>query len=263
MGSLDEALALHPLGPDRWQAHADPDHESINAMFGGWTAAASLAAVLASASSALTPSALTVNFIGAVAPGTRPVLHVEHLGGSRSIDHWRADLRADEGGDLLASATAVLTARRRGDEHDQWVMPDAPGPATLPEFHAPGTQGQQTDLRRVSGAEDAYGGGDTRTTAWVRMVSGRPHDHVQLAYLADQFAPRSFYWGAGARPSATLTMSVYFHATADDLAEAGAGYLLNEATGTRGVHSTSGQQARLWSTTGALLATTEQLAWYR
>jgi acyl-CoA thioesterase len=40
-------------------------------------------------------------------------------------------------------------------------------------------------------------------------------------------------------------------------------YVLNEATGTRGEHSTSGQQARLWSRDGALLATTEQLCWYR
>ena len=44
---------------------------------------------------------------------------------------------------------------------------------------------------------------------------------------------------------------------------AGDGYLLNEATGTRGADATSGQQARLWSQAGALLATTEQLAWYR
>lgn len=263
MGSLDEALALDPMGANRWRAHADPDHESINAMFGGWTAAVSLAAVLASASSPLTPSALTVNFIRPVAPGTRPVLDVEHLGGSRSIDHWRADLRSDEDDGLQSSATVVLTARRPTEHHDQWDMPEAPGPATLEEFHAPGSQGRQTDIRRISGSEDMYGSGDTQTSAWVRMVSGRPHDHVQLAYLADQYAPRSFYWGEGMRPSATLTMSVYFHATAADLAEAATGYLLNEATGTRGARNTSGQQARLWSPTGTLLATTEQLAWYR
>jgi len=46
-------------------------------------------------------------------------------------------------------------------------------------------------------------------------------------------------------------------------AAVGAGYILNEATGTRGVHSTSGQQARLWSRESVLLATTEQLCWYR
>ena len=263
MGTLDEAVALDAAGPDVWQAHADPDHESINAMFGGWTAAVCLASVQGSSPNELTPSALTVNYIAAVAPGTHPTIHVEHLGGSRSIDHWRADLRAEGTGALQASASVVLTARRPTEPHLQWTRPDAPLPETLEEFHAPGTQGRQTDIRRLSGTEDAYGGGDTRTSAWVRMMSGRPVDHLQLAYLADQFAPRSFYWGSGLRPSATITMSVYFHATPDDLAAAGDGYLLNEATGTRGADATSGQQARLWSQAGALLATTEQLAWYR
>ena len=73
-------------------------------------------------------------------------------------------------------------------------------------------------------------------------------------------AARSFFWGVGFRPSATLTLSVYFHGTAEEIDAVGDDYLLNEATGTRpGEQSTSGQQARLWSRGGALLATTEQL----
>lgn len=98
---------------------------------------------------------------------------------------------------------------------------------------------------------------------WVRDVSGRPVDHLLLAYFADQYAPRSFFWGEGPRPSATISLSVYFHATDDEIAAVGDDYILNEATGTRAEYSTSGQQARLWSRGGALLATTEQLCWYR
>jgi acyl-CoA thioesterase len=248
MGSLDEAVALEAAGVGCWRAHADPDHESLNGMFGGWTSAVSLAAVIASADGALRPSALTINYLSVVTPQTAPTIHV---------------LRASESEELQATASMVLTARRPTEAHDQWTMPDAPEPDTLQEFHAPGTQGQQTDIRRLSGDEDSYGSGDTRTSAWIRMMSERQLDHIQLAYLADQFAPRSFYWGVGLRPSATITMSVYFHATEEELAEVGSDYILNEATGTRGSHATSGQQARMWSRTGALLATTEQLAWYR
>ena len=58
-------------------------------------------------------------------------------------------------------------------------------------------------------------------------------------------------------------MSVYFHATADEIAAVGDDYILNEATGTRAEHSTSGQQANLWRSDGTLLITTEQLCWYR
>jgi acyl-CoA thioesterase len=58
-------------------------------------------------------------------------------------------------------------------------------------------------------------------------------------------------------------MSVYFHATDDEVAAIGDDYILNEATGSRGARSTAGQHARLWSRAGVLLATSEQLSWYR
>jgi acyl-CoA thioesterase len=58
-------------------------------------------------------------------------------------------------------------------------------------------------------------------------------------------------------------MSVYFHADDDELVAVGTDLILNESVGTRGVRSTAGQQSRLWSRSGQLLATTEQLCWYR
>ncbi|HLM17570.1 MAG TPA: thioesterase family protein [Acidimicrobiia bacterium] len=264
MGHLDAALELVPDG-QRWRAHADADHESISAMFGGWTAAIMLGAVAATAASDARPSALTANFIRPVPPGRDVVIIPSRLGGGRSLEHWRADLRAidsdeTDSSELLATALVVLTNRRDSEPHAQFAMPTVPGPEGLEQFHAPGPQGQQTEIREVSGE---WGSGDTRGCLWVRDAAGRSLDHLQLAYLADQYAPRSFYWGVGTRPSATITLSIYFHATADELAAVDTDYILNEATGTRGEQSTSGQQARLWSRDGVLLATTEQLCWYR
>lgn len=141
-------------------------------------------------------------------------------------------------------------------------MPDAPDPTTLDEFHAPGTQGQQTILRPVWG-QPPHNRETSSSGAWLRLAQPRPLDHVLLAYLADQFAPRSFFWADGPRPSATVTMSVHFHATPEELVAAGEDYVLNEAIGTRGEQSTSGAQLRMWSRAGALLATSEQLCWYR
>jgi acyl-CoA thioesterase len=264
MAHLDAALALTPDGDGRWRAHADADHESISAMFGGWTAAVLLRSVLASTESDARPSALTVQFVRPVAVGGDVVIAPERLGGGRSLEHWRADLRAGdaetEDGDVLATALVVLTNRRDTDAHAQLEMPDVPPPEGLEQIHAPGPQGQQTEIRQVSGE---WGTGDTRGRLWVRDANGRALDHLQLAYLADQYAPRSFFWGDGMRPSATITLSVYFHATDDELAAVGTNYVLNDATGTRGAQSTSGQLARLWSRDGVLLATTEQLCWYR
>jgi acyl-CoA thioesterase len=260
MSHLDAALALESDEGGRWLAHADADHESISAMFGGWTAAVLLRAVVASTEGDAQPSALTVNFLRPVPVGGDVVISPERLGGGRSLEHWRADLRAADADDLLVTALVVLTNRRDTDAHAQLEMPDAPAPEGLERIHAPGPQGQQTEIRQVSGE---WGSGDTRGRLWARDANCRPLDHLQLAYLADQYAPRSFFWGEGMRPSATITLSVYFHATADELAAVGTDYVLNDATGTRGVQSTSGQSARLWSRDGVLLATTEQLCWYR
>jgi acyl-CoA thioesterase len=260
MASIGDALTVQQDGDGRWLAHADPDHQSITGMFGGWTAGVLLGAVTRTADGADSPSAMTVNYLGAISPETDVVVTVEHLGGGRSIDHWRAEVRPMTGATVLASALVALTRRRPSEPHLQLHMPDAPDPAPLERIYAPSPQGLQSDIRLISGE---YGSGDTRGTMWVRDASGRPVDHLLLAYFADQYAPRSFFWGEGPRPSATITMSIYFHATADEIAAVGDDYILNEATGTRGEHSTSGQQARLWSRGGALLATTEQLCWYR
>jgi len=260
MPSLDDALTVRPEGPGRWLAYADPDHESISAMFGGWTAAVVLNAVMHSAADTSSPAALTVNFLGPITPGDDVLISTEHLGGGRSINHWRADVSARSGDATLATAMVVLTNRRGTDSHLQWSMPEAPDPRKLEAIQAPGPQGLQSTIRLISGE---YASGDSAGSLWVRDASGRALDHLQLAYLADQYAPRSFFWGPGFRPSATITMSIYFHGTEDEIAAVGDDWVLNEATGTRGAMSTSGQQARLWSRAGALLATTEQLCWYR
>lgn len=265
MTSFDEAVALHALDGGRWRAHADRRHESISGMFGGWTAAISLQAVRRTADAAgstATPAAMTVHFVDRITPGEDVVLAVSRLGGGRSLAYWRAELLPAEGDRVLAHAMVTLANRRESDAHLEPVMPKAPDPNSLAQFQAPGAQGQQTMIRPIWG-HPPFNQASTSSGAWIRLVDPRPIDPALLAYLADQFAPRSFYWNDGPRPSATLTMSIYFHATADELVAAGDDYLLNEAIGTRGEQSTSGAQLRMWSRAGALLATSEQLCWYR
>ena len=142
-------------------------------------------------------------------------------------------------------------------------MPDAPDPSTLEQIHlAPGPCGERTGDRPIVGYP-SHNQESTYSTSWVRETSGRTVDHLQLAFLADHRAPRSFFWSDGPRPSATLTLSVYFHATHDELAAVGDDDLLSEAFGTRGAQSTSEEHLRLWSRHGALLATSVQMGWYR
>lgn len=262
MTEFDDATAVRPLDGGAWSAHADPGHESISSMYGGWASAVSLRAVLATADDVSLPSAITVNYLERIVPGDDVNVRVERLGGGRWITHWRAEVRASDDDRVLTASMVALATRRETDRNVEPTMPDAPDPESLVAFRAPGPQGERTLIRQISGLPPGTSSG-TESVHWLREASGRPLDHVLLAYLADQYAPRSFFWGPGLRPSATITMSVYFHATPEELAAAGADYVMVEATGTRGESSTSGQQARLWSRQGALLATTEQLAWYR
>lgn len=260
-GRLEAALRVWP-GDGCWEARADPGYEAANGMFGGWTTAIVLAGIRAASGTAHEASALTVNFMRAVPPGAEVRVLVERLGGSRSISHWAAEVKVADDEDAFAAATAVLASRRPSDQHLQATMPEVPEPDGLEVFHPPDASGERSNLLPITG-HPPYGRMDTRSLSWIREMSGRAVDRLQLAFLADQCAPRSFFWGDGPRPSATLTMSVYFHATDDELAAVGDDYLLHEATATRGVSSTADQQVRLWSRSGVLLATSDQLTWYR
>lgn len=259
MGTISEAIEVKQLDDGCWQAYADPDHQSITGMYGGWTTSVSLASVLRSSTFDAVPVSLTINFVATIEPGTTVEIRTTRIGDSRSLEHWSAKVQS--GDSLCASALIALASRRPSEPHLQPTMPDVPDPSTLDRFKAPGPQGEQAEMYPVD--KWRYGGGDTRSAHWLRDARERPMDRLLLAYLADQYAPRSFFWGTGVRPSATITLSVYFHATDDELAAVGTDFILNEAVGTRGEQSTSGQQARLWSRKGDLLATTEQLAWYR
>ncbi|MFZ0140331.1 MAG: hypothetical protein WAL70_04540 [Aeromicrobium sp.] len=90
----------------------------------------------------------------------------------------------------------ALTSRRPSTPHQQLRMPDAPDPDSLERVCAPSPQGLNSDLRHASGMWD-YESGDSSDSMWVRDASGGPLDHLRLAYFADQYASRSFYFGGG------------------------------------------------------------------
>jgi acyl-CoA thioesterase len=265
MGDLETAAALKAAGDARWHGRADPAYEAINGMYGGMTAALLLKAVMSEPKIQGAPSAITVNFVRAVTPGDEVVIGTQLLGGSRSIQNWIAQLSPAGSSDISATAAVVTTVRRESDGFVQATMPEVPPPEDLEVFYPPGTFGQQSPVRVALGASFDTGSdlGHTHSAAWVREVSGRAIDAVQVAYLCDNYAPRAFYLGKGPRPSATIAYSVYFVATSEEMAELGDDYTLLEAIGTRAAHSTVGSRVNLWARSGQLLATSEQLCWFK
>jgi len=260
-GDLERALAVEPAGEGRWRTVASPDYESANGTFGGLTAALALGAIVRTADAAARPASLTVDYLDRIEPGCDVELHAHRVGGGRSVGFWRCEVLDATSGKPLALASAVLAERRDTDGHVDIAMPVAPPPEGIEVVEAaPGPMGERTTVRPVHGYPP-FDRPDTRSLAWVHETSGRPVDHLQLAYLSDPRAPRSFSWSAGPRPSATLTMSIWFHATDEELAQVGDDHLLSEAFGTGGAQGTSEEHLRLWSRQGALLASSVQLCW--
>jgi acyl-CoA thioesterase len=262
MGELIEALALRRVSDDEWIARADPRYVAITGMFGGWTAAVAVGSVVDDPRRLGEPVAITVNYTRAVAAGRDVLVRAQPVSGGRSTQHWRIQLFDHEERQLLAQAMAITATRRPTDGFTEHSMPQALDPDSLDEAHPPGEFGKRVLVRPVFGVP-FLAQQSTRSLLWVREISGRHIDAVQLAFLSDAYPPRILYIGEDMRLSVTLTLSVYFHATANELEAVGDDYILNQAVGTRGAEGTVGQQARLWSPQGVLLATTEQLCWYQ
>lgn len=265
MSELDASLLLRATGPGAWAAHSDPRHEANNGMFGGWTAAILLKSALDDPrANGATPTAMTVNYIDRLPPNCDLDLRVIPAGGGRSLTFWNVDMRIAGQVASIAQASVLLAHRRETIGVSNVAMPSVPAPEEVPpgSGRMPGPHGASMEMRFIEGYPP-FDRSDARSTAWVRETSARGVDYLQLAFLADAYPPRIFYAGATPRPTTTVTMSVYFYATTAQLQAVGDDFVLVEAMGTRGESGAMGQQARLWSRAGALLATTEQIHWYR
>lgn len=260
MTELEKSLLLSPTRENEWRAVADPAFEANTGMFGGWTAALMLKAAL-SLPKVGAPAALTVNFVSRIDSGTTISVRACELGGGRSITHRRVEISNLDGA-VCAAASVVFARRRDNTGFVEGVFPEAPPPETLPEFHPPGSFGQSVDVRPIFGFPPVNQK-NTRSASWLRVMDDAPLSPVRLAFLADVAPPRIWYVGAAPRPSSTITMSVYFLGADAELADAGNNYLLSEVTGIRAHGSVFSDAMRLWSGSGALLATSEQLCWFR
>jgi acyl-CoA thioesterase len=88
-------------------------------------------------------------------------------------------------------------------------------------------------------------------------------DHAQLAMLADFSPPRVMIKRGAFMLSSTVSMNIYFHASPEDLDAVGEDYVLNETDCRRCEGGYFDHELHLWSRSGALLATSEQVAAYR
>lgn len=262
LADFDAALPLSALGPRAWASQVDKRYWNAIGPWGGWTAALLLKAVLAEADHAGTPVAMTANLMGGLDESpltvtTRPARQ------GRSMEFWTSEL--SQNGSAAAMAMVTLGHRRDTLSAHEADFPIVPAPETVPTPERRGglAFGSMFDFRPAGGAEIMKENGTSETLTWVRDGQGRPLDYPLLAALADVFAPRVFYREPVRRPVSTVTMSVYFHATPAELAVVDGDFVLAQARARRFEAGFFDQTGALWSRDGVLLATTEQLCWFK
>ncbi len=262
---FDRAIALDTVAPGRYAGRTDPAWANMVGPFGGVTAATALQAILRHADCLGEPTALTVNFCAALAEGDFEV-EAQAVRTNRSTQHWAVSI--EQGGGTVLTATA-LTATRRDTWGAQEVrMPQVLSPAGLgkPPMAAPVEWVKRYDLRFAEGPIPRVwdGEGDnSRTTVCVRDEPPRPLEFASLTALCDVFYPRVWRRRATRVPAGTVSMTVYFHANGAELAAVGEGWLIGQAEASGFRNGFFDQRAQLWAQSGALLATTHQLVYYK
>lgn len=267
------AAALHPFdaatavtrAPDgRLRGRTSPGYWAFVGPFGGFTAATLLRAVLSDPQAAGEPVSLTVNYCAPVAEGGFD-LDVRLVRANRSSQHWTATLSQD--GAPAAIATVMLAERRASWSHQPASPPAAAPSSATPLYESPSTAAWvgQYAFRFVEGAPSftGEGAGEVRSVVWISDAEPRPLDHLSLASIGDAFFARIFHAKRALVPFGTVTMTTYFHATAEELAAEGAAEVLGVAEA-RTFHRSYGDQvAELWSAGGRLVATSHQLCYFK
>lgn len=263
---FDVAIALAPQADGSFLGHTHPAYANMVGPYGGITAAQALNAVLQSPARLGEPVSLTVNFCAALADGPFTAL-ARAVRTNRSTQHWTVELQ--QAGEAVVTATVFTALRRETWADDEHRMPAAPAPETLPRARPAARVAwlERYEMRLVEGGMPVDWNGaehhDSATRLWVRDDPPRALDHAALAALCDVFFPRIWRRRATPVPVGTVSMTVYFHADAAQLAATGSGFLFAQAQAQAFRGGYFDQAGQLWSRQGELLATTHQVVYFK
>jgi acyl-CoA thioesterase len=261
---FDDATKV-TAGDSRWQGHTSPDYWAFVGPFGGATAATILRALIDHPQRAGDPLSLTVNYCAPIAEGAFD-LDVRLVKANRSSQHWCVEMT--QGGDDVATlATAVFAERRPSWSQTQAAYPGAsPFEETPPYTKITVPWVKQYDFRFVEGAPD-FGSKsappNTYSRLWIGDHKPRKIDLLSLMSMSDAFFGRIFHAKREFVPFGTVSLTTYFHVSAEDLAAEDITRVLAVADAKIFHKSYGDQNGELWSPNGRLLATTTQIAYFK
>ena len=260
-------MIFTPVAPGRWTTFAGPEwNRPGGGLWGGYAIGACIRVLEAEPEALGEALSLTLTYASGLTSGALDI-RTRRLRQGGSIGVWEVEL-VPAGSDQVGVHAIVTMARRPATPTFAFAkMPDVPAPESLPS-PSPGspvgvTRYAATPLewRTVEGFPPRPGA-HSRSRAWVRSP-GAPLDKALLGMITDNSPARALYALGAAVMTTTLTLTVYLHATAAQVAEVGNDFVLVEYEGRVGGGGASDERSTYWTRDGKLLATSEQLAWYR
>ncbi|KQW68133.1 hypothetical protein ASE17_06645 [Phenylobacterium sp. Root77] len=257
-------IALHAAAPGRWTTHAAPEWRNPGGgLWGGYALGLCVRTLQAEPEASGEVLSMTLTYAAGLPPGELDV-RTRRLRQGGSIGVWEVELRPQGVEDVGVHGMVTMARRPPTPPFAFASLPQAPAPEDLPTpDHPAGPMhfGASAFERRTLDGFPPRPGGDSRSLAWVRPRNGA-WDKALLAMVTDNSAPRAMY-ALDRVMTTTLSLTAYLHAREDELAAIGDDYILIECEGRVGGGGASDERSSYWSRDGRLLATSEQLAWYR
>lgn len=258
-------MPLTHLGPGRWTTCAGKEWLNPGGgLWGGYAIGLCTRVVEAEPEAVGEPLSLTLTYAAALPAGDLDI-RTRRLRQGGSVGVWEVSL-SPAGSDQVGVHAMVTMARRpKTPDFVFAAMPDAPAPESLPTppiLGAAAHFGSAVLERRTMEGFPPTRSESSRSLAWVRSRRG-PLDKALLGMITDNSAPRAMYALGPTVMTTTLSLTVYLHATVDEIAEVGDDFILVECEGRVGGGGASDERSSYWRRDGKLLATSEQLAWYR
>jgi acyl-CoA thioesterase len=263
---FDDATRV-TAGDSRWQGRTSDDYWAFVGPFGGATAATMLRALMEHPDRAGDPLALSVNYCALIAQGDFD-LDLRLVKANKSTQHWVVEL-TQGGSEVVTLATAVFAERRPSWAHQQAPFPETrPFEAIQPYTKIAAPWVKQYDFRFIEGDPNFTGAAKAGPSSafsklWIGDRMPRKIDMLSLTSMSDAFFGRIFHARRELVPFGTVSLTTYFHVSADDLAGEDTTRVLAVADAKIFYRSYGDQSGELWSPSGRLLATTTQIAYFK
>jgi hypothetical protein len=259
------SIPVTPVGPGQWTTTAGPEWiNPAGRLWGGFVIGLCVRVLEAEPEAVGEALSLTLTFIAGLPTGALDI-RTRRLRQGGSIGIWRGGVFPAGSDEVSVHAIVTMTKRPDTAPFAFARMPAAAYPAdpSRPQRSDNASQfaASAFERRAVKGFPPVVGE-DSQSLTWMRSRYG-PLDRALLAVLTDNAIPRAMYALGPKVMTVTLSFTIYLHATAEEIAAVGDDFILVACEGGIGAHGASDEHSSYWRKDGKLLATAEQLAWYR